>query len=202
MDEHRAAVLLLTSAGWRGDAAFCQRLGIRGYLPKPVTRMDLFQTIQSVLSPEQTDSTKPLLVTQHTLRESRYRLNILLAEDNKVNQVLALRLLEKRGYNVTLAETGQAAVDASAKHGFDMILMDIQMPKMNGFEATLAIRAREDVTARHTPIIAMTANAMSGDREKCMQSGMDAYVAKPLNVAELFETIERFAPVPAESSVA
>ncbi|HKV49043.1 MAG TPA: response regulator [Candidatus Acidoferrales bacterium] len=195
-------VILLTSAGWRGDAAFCQRLGIRGYLPKPVTRMDLLQTIQSVLSPEQTDGTKPLLVTQHTLRESRYKLNVLLAEDNKVNQVLALRLLEKRGYNVTLAETGQAAVDASGEHGFDVILMDIQMPKMNGFEATRTIRARESATARHTPIIAMTANAMSGDREKCMQSGMDAYVAKPLNVAELFETIERFAPVPAESSVA
>jgi len=197
-----AVVILLTSAGWRGDAAFCQRLGIRGYLPKPVTRMDLLQTIQSVLSPQQKDAANPLLVTQHTLRESRYKLNVLLAEDNKVNQVLALRLLEKRGYTVTLAETGQAAVDACAKHGFDVILMDIQMPKMNGFEATRAIRARERATARHTPIIAMTANAMSGDREKCMQSGMDAYIAKPLNVAELFETIERFAPIPAESSVA
>jgi two-component system sensor histidine kinase/response regulator len=128
--------------------------------------MDLLQTIQSVLSPEQKDAANPLLVTQHTLRESRYKLNVLLAEDNKVNQVLALRLLEKRGYTVSLAETGQAAVDACAKHRFDVILMDIQMPKMNGFEATRAIRARERATARRTPIIAMTANAMSGDREK------------------------------------
>jgi PAS domain S-box-containing protein len=195
-------IILLTSAGWRGDAAFCRSLGIRGYLPKPVTRTDLFQTIQSVLSPHPPGDAKTPLVTQHTLRESRGKLNVLLAEDNKVNQVLAMRLLEKRGFTVTLAETGQAAVEASEKLAFDVTLMDIQMPLMSGFEATRLIRAREITSGRHTPIIAMTANAMAGDREKCLESGMDAYISKPINIAELFETIEKLLSTPIETSPA
>jgi CheY-like chemotaxis protein len=141
-------------------------------------------------------------VTQHTLRESRGKLNVLLAEDNKVNQVLAMRLLEKRGFTVTLAETGQAAVEASEKLAFDVTLMDIQMPLMSGFEATRLIRAREITSGRHTPIIAMTANAMAGDREKCLESGMDAYISKPINIAELFETIEKLLSTPIETSPA
>jgi CheY-like chemotaxis protein len=195
-------VILLTSAGWRGDANFCRSLGIRGYLPKPVTRTDLFQTIQSVLSPQLPGEAKPPLITQHTLRESRGKLNVLLAEDNKVNQVLAIRLLEKRGHTVTLAETGQAAVEAAEKHDFDVILMDIQMPVMSGFDATRAIRLHEEKSGKHTPIIAMTANAMAGDREKCLDSGMDAYISKPLNIAELFETIEKLVSSPLEISLA
>ncbi len=194
-------VILLTSAGWRGDAAFCRSLGIRGYLPKPVTRTDLLQTIQSVLSPAQAGEDRGL-ITQHTLRESRARLNVLLAEDNRVNQVLAIRLLEKRGFTVVLAENGRDAVDLLAKQHFDLILMDIQMPLMSGFEATRAIRDREDAAGKHTPIIAMTANAMAGDREKCMQCGMDAYIAKPLNIAELFNLIEKVTSTPAETSLA
>ena len=189
------AVILLASAGWRGDAAFCRTLGIRGYLPKPVARLDLLQTIQRVLSPEMPEDTRSRLVTQHTLRESRGRLNVLLAEDNRVNQVLAIRLLEKRGYNVFLAETGRAAVETCERRDFDVILMDIQMPTMDGFQATGAIRSREAAAGKHTPIIAMTANAMSGDREKCLDAGMDAYISKPLNITELFETIEKLVPV-------
>lgn len=196
------AVILLTSAGWRGDANFCRSLGIRGYLPKPVTRTDLLQTIQNVLSPRALTDSRPSLVTQHTLREWRGKLNVLLAEDNKVNQVLALRLLEKRGFNVVAAQNGEAAVEASAKQNFDVILMDIQMPVMSGFDATRAIRARETTESKHTPIIAMTANAMTGDREKCLACGMDAYIAKPLNVSELFETIEKLVPTPAEATLA
>ena len=194
------SVILLTSAGWRGDAAFCRSLGIRGYLPKPVTRVDLFQTIQTVLVPETAEQVP--LVTQHTLRESRGKLNVLLAEDNKVNQILAIRLLEKRGHAVTLAETGQAAVSIYGKQPFDLVLMDIQMPLMSGFEATAAIRNQEKISGKHTPIIAMTANAMAGDREKCLASGMDAYVSKPLNIAELFATIERVLPATMEPSLA
>jgi CheY-like chemotaxis protein/anti-sigma regulatory factor (Ser/Thr protein kinase) len=194
-------VILLTSAGWRGDANFCRSLGIRGYLPKPVTRTDLFQTIQSVLSPQLPGEAKPPLITQHTLRESRGKLHVLLAEDNKVNQVLAIRLLEKRGHTVTLTETGQAAVEAAEKHDFDVILMDIQMPVMSGFDATRAIRVHEEKSGKHTPIIAMTANAMAGDREKCLDSGMDAYISKPLNIAELFETIEKLVSSPLEISL-
>ena len=196
------AVILLTSAGWRGDANFCRSLGIRGYLPKPVTRTDLLQTIQSVISPRESADDKPPLVTQHTLREWRSKLNVLLAEDNKVNQVLALRLLEKRGFTVVVAPNGEAAVEASANQTFDVILMDIQMPVMSGFDATRAIRTREASHSKHTPIIAMTANAMTGDREKCLACGMDAYIAKPLNVAELFETIERLVSAPAEPALA
>jgi PAS domain S-box-containing protein len=195
-------VILLTSAGWRGDAAFCRNLGIRGYLPKPVTRVDLLQTIQSVLAPQPFGASEPVLVTRHSLRESRGKLNVLLAEDNKVNQVLALRLLEKRGYNVMLAETGKAAVDAFGKRSFDLVLMDIQMPIMSGFDATRAIRASENGSGKRIPIVAMTANAMAGDRDKCLASGMDAYISKPINVAELFETIEKLLPVPAETSLA
>jgi CheY-like chemotaxis protein len=203
-DEPRYAagrIILLTSAGWRGDAAFCLKLGIRGYLPKPITRADLLQTIQSVLAPETPGIAAPPLITRHTLRESRGKLNVLLAEDNKVNQVLAIRLLEKRGYTVALAESGQAAIDAYEKQPFDLVLMDIQMPLMSGFEATRVIRARESAIGRRTPIIAMTANAMTGDREKCLEAGMDAYISKPLNIAELFDTIEKLVSSPAETSL-
>ena len=195
------AVILLTSAGWRGDAAFCRTLGIRGYLPKPITRMDLLQTIQSVLLPHLPGEATPL-VTQHTVRESRAKFNVLLAEDNKVNQVLAIRLLEKRGFGVFLAENGEAALAAHANQHFDLILMDVQMPIMSGFDATRAIRAREAASGKRTPIVAMTANAMAGDREKCLESGMDAYIAKPLNITELFDTIEKLLAVPAETSLA
>ena len=124
------------------------------------------------------------------LRENRAALTILVAEDNLVNQTLARRLLEKRGHTVIVAETGKAAVAAVEKQTFDLVLMDVQMPEMDGLEATAAIRQREKTTGKHLPIIAMTANAMIGDKEHCLQIGMDGYVAKPLSVKDLFEAIE------------
>jgi CheY-like chemotaxis protein len=119
-------------------------------------------------------------------------LKILLAEDNRVNQVLATRLLTKRGHRVLLAETGKQAVDMSEREPFDVILMDVQMPELNGLEATMAIRQREKLQGGHTPIIAMTAHAMVGDKQRCLDAGMDAYLSKPLDVNDLFAMIDSF----------
>jgi CheY-like chemotaxis protein len=119
------------------------------------------------------------------------RTRVLLAEDNKVNQILALGLLEKRGYAVAVVGDGRAAVDAIKTDRFDLVFMDIQMPEMDGLEATAAIRAHEQRTGEHIPIIAMTAHALNGDRERCLAAGMDGYVSKPIRVAELDRAIER-----------
>ena len=115
---------------------------------------------------------------------------MLLAEDNVINQTIAVRVLEKRGCVVTVAENGQAALNACATQRFDLILMDIQMPGMDGLEATAAIRKKEISTGAHMPIIAMTAHALTGDRERCLAAGMDGYVSKPIRTAELFSAIE------------
>jgi two-component system sensor histidine kinase/response regulator len=127
------------------------------------------------------------------------RLHVLLAEDHPVNQKLAVRLLEKRGHSVVVVEDGAAAVAATAREGFDMVLMDIQMPRLSGLEATAAIRERERGTGRRVPILAMTAHAMQGDRERCLDAGMDGYVSKPLTPAVLFGAIDSLvAPLPAD----
>jgi signal transduction histidine kinase/CheY-like chemotaxis protein len=183
-------VIMLTSVGLRGDAALCRAVGIGAYLPKPVRRLDLLDAIKLLLGPRALEPEVHALVTTHSLRESRSVLTILLAEDNLVNQTLAIRLLEKRGHTVVLAETGRAVLEAVEKRTFDVVLMDIQMPEMDGLEATAAIRQKEKSSGKHLPIVAMTANAMKGDRELCLQSGMDGYVAKPLSVKDLFGVIE------------
>ncbi|HEY2353026.1 MAG TPA: response regulator [Candidatus Acidoferrum sp.] len=183
-------LIMLTSAGLRGDAARCRELGIRAYLPKPVNRADLLEAIRTALHPQsQTEGEAPL-VTVHSLREPRARLRILLAEDNIVNQKLAVRVLNKRGHEVVVAETGKAAVELNEKDSFDLILMDMQMPVMGGLEATEMIRRKEGASGKHIPIIAMTASAMVGDKERCLDAGMDGYVCKPLQIKELFSLIE------------
>jgi two-component system sensor histidine kinase/response regulator len=121
----------------------------------------------------------------------RARFAILLAEDNVINQKLAVRILEQRGHKVTVANNGREALEALDKAEFDVVLMDVQMPEMDGFQATAALRARERETKRHLPVVAMTAHAMAGDREKCLMAGMDDYVAKPLKPVDLFQTLER-----------
>jgi two-component system, sensor histidine kinase and response regulator len=184
-----ATIMMLTSAGHLGDASRCRELGISAYLVKPIRQGELLQGICQVLN-FAAEKQAPL-VTRHTLREARNRSRILLAEDNAVNQTLAMRLLEKRGYMVTLASNGQEAVAAVEKEMFDLVLMDIQMPEMDGFQATAAIRKREASTGRRTPIVAMTAHALKGDQERCLAGGMDAYISKPIRSNELFETIER-----------
>lgn len=197
-------VIMLTSAGLRGDAARCRELGIKAYLTKPIRRSDLLEAIRMVLGSQTRTPQSTSLITIHSLRESRRQLRVLVAEDNVVNQKLAVRLLEKRGHRVVLAETGRAALAALDTESFDLILMDIQMPEMDGIEATAAIREREKTTGNHIPIIAMTANAMKGDRERYLRAGMDDYVSKPLQIKEFFAVVEGLLttpPVPESSAV-
>jgi two-component system sensor histidine kinase/response regulator len=185
------AVMMLTSAGQRGDAARCKKLGIAAYLIKPVAQGDLLDAILTVLKEREPEIAAPRLVTRHTLREGRRALRILLAEDNAVNQLLAVRTLEKQGYTVAVAHDGEEALSALERENFDVVLMDVQMPKMDGFEATAAIRNREKATGRpHQAIIAMTAHAIAGDREHCLKAGMDGYVSKPFRTADLLREIE------------
>ena len=185
-----AMIMMLTSAGHLGDAARCRELGIRAYLVKPIRQSELLESICQLLqkTPQQQAES---LVTRHSLREAKKRQRILLAEDNAVNRTLAVRLLERRGYEVAIAVNGREAVAALEKESFDAVLMDVQMPEMDGFEATAAIRTKEESAGGHMPIIAMTAHALKGDEERCLAAGMDAYVSKPIRTNELFATIER-----------
>jgi signal transduction histidine kinase/DNA-binding response OmpR family regulator len=184
-------IMMLTSAGHLGDAARCRELGISAYLVKPIRQTELLDAICQVLNKKVSETKNSPLVTRHTLQENKHRSRVLLAEDNAVNQTLAVRLLEKRGYSVILAGDGRAAVEAFEENQFDIVLMDIQMPRMDGFEATAAIRAKEKLTGGHIPIVAMTAHALKGDEERCIAAGMDGYVSKPIRTTELFSTIER-----------
>jgi PAS domain S-box-containing protein len=190
-------IMMLTSVGIRGDAARCNKLGVAAYLVKPVTPSDLFDAIARVLgSSSQGPQEHPRLVTRHSLREEKRGtgLRILLAEDNLVNQTLAVRLLEKRGYSIQVADNGRRALELlekSAPGEFAAVLMDVQMPNMDGYEATAELRKREAKSGRHTPVIALTAHAMKGDRERCLASGMDDYVAKPIHAKDLFAVLDR-----------
>ncbi|MDC7717561.1 response regulator [Vogesella sp. DC21W] len=191
-EERRSAtVIMLTSSGERGDAKRCQALGIRGYLTKPVSQEELLTTIK--LLHNQSDATAPPeLVTRHTVRELGHSLNILLAEDNPVNQKLAVTILHRRGYHVTVVGNGQEALDALAAAHFDLVLMDMQMPVMDGLEACQRIRAMQAAgSLTPLPIIALTANAMSGDRERYLQAGMDGYISKPIDAIRTLEEIHR-----------
>jgi two-component system sensor histidine kinase/response regulator len=134
------------------------------------------------------------LVTRHTLREQRQSLSFLVAEDNAVNRTLITRLLEKRGHTVALAQNGREALELLEKQHFDIILMDVQMPEMDGFEATKLIREKEKSSGAHLPIIALTAHAMQGDKERCLAGGMDGYVAKPIKLEDFFSVIEKVVP--------
>jgi two-component system sensor histidine kinase/response regulator len=184
------AVVMLTSGGKRGDSARCKEVGINAYLNKPINRSDLLEAIKLVLgAPNPADSHLPV-VTAHSLKETRGRLSILLAEDNRVSQTLAVRLLEKRGHEVTAVENGRAVLQSLERHVPDLILMDVQMPEFDGFQTTAAIRDSERESMKHIPIIALTAHAMSGDEERCRAAGMDGYVSKPLRAETLFTAIE------------
>ncbi len=200
-DWETATVMMLSSAGQRGDALRCRELGVAAYLTKPVRQAELLDAILTALGTRPRNETRPALVTRHSLRESRNRLRILLAEDNAVNQLVALRLLEKCGHTVVVAANGKKALEALDKDSYDLILMDIQMPEMNGWEATRAIRERERESGGHIPIVAMTAHAMKGDEEKCLASGMDDYLTKPIRTAELLAALDRIGSHKADSEV-
>ena len=182
-------IVMLTSGGERGDASRCKELGIAAYLMKPVKQSDLFDAIIMILENTSTDTRQPRLVTRHTIREAKKRLHILLAEDNAINQKVAVRLLEKMGHLVSVAQNGKEALKALENEAFHLILMDVQMPEIDGLEATRLIRNQEKNRGEHVPIIAMTAHAMVGDKERCLDAGMDGYVSKPINAEELFEVI-------------
>jgi CheY-like chemotaxis protein len=184
-------VAMVTSGGQVGDAARCRELGISAYLTKPVRQADLMEAIVNVLSSKVQAAETVSLVTRHSLRERRRGLQILVAEDNVVNQRLAEHLLRGRGHFVTIANNGREALEILERQRFDLALVDVQMPEMDGLQLTAAIREKEKRTAEHLPIIAMTAYAMKGDRERCLEAGMDDYVAKPINSNQLFETIDR-----------
>jgi signal transduction histidine kinase/DNA-binding response OmpR family regulator len=194
-----ATIMMLTSAGQVGDAARCRELGISAYLVKPIRQSELLNAICTVLH-KGPQKTSERLVTKRTMRGRQQRHRILLAEDNLVNQELALRLLEKHGFDVTVAGDGRAALAALARTPFDAILMDVQMPEMDGFEATATIRNMERTNGAHIPIIAMTAHALKGDQERCLAAGMDAYVSKPIRTAELFKAIENQLKLHSDSS--
>ncbi|MCK4857675.1 MAG: response regulator, partial [candidate division Zixibacteria bacterium] len=194
-------VIMITSSYQPGEAERARKLGVAALLNKPISQSALFNAIleamQSVssVSTEEGEEIARKAITPTEKSEPAMALptrnKVLLAEDSKVNQVLAERLLQKCGYRVTVVENGQQAVEAVKSGGFDLILMDVQIPVMGGFEATGAIREWEKETGDHIPIIAMTANAMAGDREKCLEAGIDDYVSKPIDVKELFECIAR-----------
>lgn len=191
------ATIMMFSASVQNDTDRIVELGISSYLTKPVKQSDLLDTILIALGATQLDEEKePAHSVKSLLPTTKYPLYILLAEDNIVNQRLALRQLNKRGHTVIVVDDGEAALSALDREEFDLILMDIQMPKMDGFEATAAIRAREKITNRHIPIVAMTAHAMKGDRERCLAAGLDDYVSKPLQADILISVIEKIVPNP------
>jgi PAS domain S-box-containing protein len=173
-----ATIMMLTSGARSGDAQRCRELGIAAYLTKPVSQKELRQAIQAALGKRTGGSdARPARDADASINRS---LRVLLAEDNPVNQKLAVRLLEKQGHSVAVAHDGQEALELQSKNAFDLILMDVQMPRMDGLEAAQAIREIEKATQKRIPIIAMTAYAMKGDRERCLAAGMDAYVSKPI----------------------
>ena len=182
--------VMLTSGGYRGDGERCKELGIAAYLMKPVLQSDLLEALSRVLGSRIENPEAPEVITGQTLRDGRAPLRVLLAEDNPVNQRVAARLLDKRGHVVVVAGNGALALEALEQQTFDLILMDVQMPVMDGVQATAAIRQQEKITGTHIPIIAMTAHAMEGDRQRFLGSGMDGYISKPVHSRELFEVIE------------
>jgi signal transduction histidine kinase/CheY-like chemotaxis protein len=200
-------IMMLTSAGHRGDAARCQELGVAAYLLKPVRQSELRDAIIQALGAKEQERAIPL-ITRFSVRdagEPASFLTVLLVEDNAVNQRLAARLLEKRGHHVVVAANGREAMAALEKDNYDLVLMDVQMPEMDGLEATAAIRKKEGASGKHVRVIALTAHAMKGDQERCLAAGMDGYLSKPIQAQELDAILKQHAaqhgdkPSPQES---
>ena len=188
------AVVVLTSSGQPGDAARCRELGVAAYLTKPIKGSDLHAAILLALVGQSAERDRPALVTRHSLREGRQTGRILVVEDNKVNQMVVRHLLEKRGHTVVMANNGREALailQQAGFEGFGCVLMDIQMPEMDGFECTALIRDRELGTRFHLPIVALTAHALDADEARCLAAGMDAYLTKPIQPNALYELVDR-----------
>jgi signal transduction histidine kinase/CheY-like chemotaxis protein len=184
-----ATIMMLSSSGRHGETTRCRELGVAVYLTKPIQAADLHEAICRVLNGEAARQRTP--VPAAAIGGSIRPLRVLLAEDNIVNQRVAVGLLAKRGHDVTVAANGLEALAAFDRTTFDVVLMDLQMPEMGGLEATAAIRERERTTGSHTRIVAMTAHALKGDRERCLEGGMDGYLSKPIDPALLYATLEQ-----------
>jgi CheY-like chemotaxis protein len=173
-----------------------RKIGFSGYLNKPVKNSDLYNCLVTAvgLKASEPGDPTPKMVTRHTTKENqKHNVRILLAEDNKVNQVVAIKTLKKMGYTADTASNGKEAVKALQEKTYDMVLMDVQMPEMDGFEATKTIRNPVSQVRNHEiPIIAMTAHAMKEDRQRCLDNGMDDYTSKPINRKDLLEKIEKW----------
>jgi two-component system sensor histidine kinase/response regulator len=187
-------IMMLTSGGQRGDSARCDELGVAAYLLKPIRQSELREAIARVLGARQTKGPAHV-ITRYSLKDERDpgdTLRILVAEDNPVNQLLVTRLLEKRGHSVKLVGNGKLALEAMEEASFNLVLMDVQMPEMDGIEATRALRERETSSGTHLPVIGVTAHAMKGDRDRCLDAGMDGYLSKPIRAQELDEELARY----------
>jgi signal transduction histidine kinase/CheY-like chemotaxis protein/HPt (histidine-containing phosphotransfer) domain-containing protein len=193
-----ATIMMLSSADRSGDALRCRELGVACYLRKPITQSELFDAILAAVGAEPMERQESPRMAG--AQKGQRPLRILLAEDNEVNQELAVKTLRKRGHTVVVAGNGREALAVLEKEIVDLVLMDVQMPEMDGFAATAAVREREKATGGRIPIVALTAHAMKGDRERCLAAGMDAYVTKPLRVEELFEVLARLLPVAGEAA--
>jgi CheY-like chemotaxis protein len=194
LDISTSTIMMLTSGGQRGDAARCGELGISAYLLKPVRQSELREAIARVLGAKEQPGPKPM-ITPYSLNDGgdpKKSLRILLAEDNPINQKLAIRMLEKRGHHVAVASNGTQALSALEIGSYDLVLMDVQMPEMDGLEATMLLRKREELTGHHQAVVAMTALVMKGDRERCISAGMDGYLSKPIRPQELDEVLDRY----------
>nr|MBF0223626.1 response regulator [Desulfobulbaceae bacterium] len=184
-------IILLTSLGQRGQASLAKELGVTGYLLKPIGYAELIIEVRKAAGEKTSEPPQQQLVTRHHLREEKSVVpQLLLAEDDPVNQTLAVAVLEDSGYSVTVAENGGKALQLFETREFQAILMDIQMPVLDGFEATKAIRAIEKKTGSHIPIIAMTAHAMKKDKERCIEAGMDGYIPKPIDIEMLKKELD------------
>jgi CheY-like chemotaxis protein len=183
-------VMMLTSVAQADGVEHCRKLGLSVYVIKPISDSDLFDAMMSIRGARVEQKLASPAAAVVSGNKPAGGLRILLAEDNAVNQEVAQQMLQKRGHTVTIASNGREALKLVSQSEFDLILMDIQMPEMDGFQATAAIREMERKGSRRTPIVAMTAHAMKGDRERCLESGMDGYVSKPVQSKMLYETIE------------
>ena len=201
---HAPTIMMLTSAGHRGDAERCRELGITAYLLKPIRQSELREAIARALGAREQTGPIPV-ITRYSLQDARDPqavLRVLVAEDNPVNQRLAVRMLEKRGHRVTVAGNGRAALEALEKDTFDLVFMDVQMPVMDGFQATSTIREREKSIGGHQIVIAVTAHAMKGDRDQCLAGGMDNYLSKPIRPRELDDILDKYLALRTKSMIA
>ena len=183
--------MMVRTSAQRESAAQCRSLDIDAVLVKPFSEEDIHAAIGRILNERESQNEHPS--AESRVAKASAALDVLVAEDNTVNQMVMQRLLHKRGHRVVVAGSGKAALEALETQRFDLILMDVQMPELDGLEATREIRRRELGEAQRTPIVALTAHAMSGDRERCLAAGMDGYMTKPVNPSELDETLQRYA---------